>query len=301
MPVSKNIDELFSPGYLRQLEALSLAARQLVRGRMRAERKSHQRGASVEFAEYRPFAEGDDLRNVDWHAYARWRQLVIKLYVEEEDLHVHILLDHSMSMDWGEVNKFDYARQLAGGLAYLALGNMDRVGVTLTGDRSASHWPVSRGKGHLLPLLRFLTAADVTGQALPMEKAVQRWMISKPRRGLVLVLSDFWGQDPQDARQALNRIRYGGHEVALIQIISPDELEAGSYGEYEIRESDYGQQMKVVVDAAMVRNYHKQLEDYQQQLQAYCKRYQIPFLQANTREPVEELLLTSLRHGGYIR
>src|SRR5471032_3174016 len=150
------VDQLFDREFLQRLEGLSLAARQLVRGRMKAERRSSHRGASVEFAEYRPFTSGDDWRHIDWNAFARWRQLVLKLYVEEEDLHVHLLLDGSASMDWGAPVKFDYARQVVAGLGYLGLGNFDRVAVVPLGGDTKSWWQPARGRDRFLPLLRYL-------------------------------------------------------------------------------------------------------------------------------------------------
>src|SRR5882757_260432 len=170
--ITTDPDALFDPELLRRYESLSLLARQLVRGRMRAERRSVQRGASVEFAEYRPFVEGDDWRYVDWHAFARWRQLVLKLYVEEEDLHVHLLLDCSASMDWGSPVKFDHARRILAGLAYIALANLDRAALVPLGAPNVKAWPPSRGRDRFFQMLRYLAACPVGSGPHALEQSV---------------------------------------------------------------------------------------------------------------------------------
>lgn len=298
---SQDVDQLFDPAFLRRLEALSLAARQLVRGRMKAERRSVQHGASVEFAEYRAFVEGDDYRYIDWNAFARWRQLVMKLFVEEEDLHVHFLLDASRSMDWGSPNKFDYARQITAGLAYLALSNLDRVGLNCIGQADFPRWPVSRGKDRFLVLLRFLARASIAEVPLDLESAVAKWLASKPKRGLVLCIGDFWGTNEKDAFKALDRLRYARHEISLIQITDPTEATAGELGEYELLDADYGGRLKVILDPKTIRNYRERFLEYQSRLHQFCRGANISLLQTDTSFPVEELLLKSLRQGGFVR
>lgn len=191
MPI-QDVNELFDGEFRRQLESLRLLSRRLVTGRQRAERKSFKRGSSVEFAEYRRFTAGDDWRNIDWNAYARWRQLVLKLFVEEEDLHVHLLLDCTLSMDWGDPNKFDCARRLVAGLAYLALSNLDRAGVVPVGNPGHPVWRPSRGRGKFLALLRHLAACGVNSSTVSLAEGVRSWTDSRPRRGLALFVSDLW-------------------------------------------------------------------------------------------------------------
>lgn len=295
------VDKLFERDFLQRLEALSLAARQLVRGRMKAERRSSHRGASVEFAEYRPFTPGDDWRHIDWNAFARWRQLVLKLYVEEEDLHVHLLLDGSASMDWGAPVKFDYARQVVAGLGYLGLGNFDRVAVVPLGGDTKAWWQPARGRDRFLPLLRYLAGLPALGAGLPLTTAVRQWLTFKPRRGLVIFVSDLWGQDPDDALRALDRIRYARHELAVIQLLDPGEQTAGAPGEFELLDCEYGERRKVILDRATAREFETQFQRYQEGVRTYCRRHRIPLLQVNTALPVHELLLKSLQQGGFVR
>jgi len=295
------VAELFTRDFLQRLEMLGLIARQLVRGSMRAERRSSARGSSVEFAEYRPFTAGDDWRYIDWNAFARWRQLVLKLFVEEEDLFIHFLLDGTGSMDWGEPVKFDYARQVVAGLGYLGLSNLDRVAVVPLGAEIGEWWQPSRGRDRFLPLLRYLAALPVRGSGGFLETAVRKWLVLKPRRGLVIFVSDLWGGDRGDALRALDRLRYARHEVAVIQLMDEAEQTAGDAGEYELLDTEYGHRRKIIVDRATAREFAENFRDYQEAIAAYCKRHRIPLLQTNTSLAVIDLLLRSLQQGGFVR
>ncbi len=298
------VDTLFDAALLARLETLALAARRLAKGRQRAERRSHARGASVEFAEYRPFVSGDDWRHIDWNTYARWRQLVLKLFVEEEDLHVHLLFDCSRSMGWGEPRKFDHVRRIVAGLAYLTLANLDRAAAVPLGlDPSAyPAWPPSRGRHRFLQLLRYLANCPLAVGAPPaLEDAVRRWCATRPRRGMAVWVSDLWGASPDDALQALDRLRHARHEVAVIQITDPTEGTAGSTGEFELEDVETGSMRTVIIDDRLAREYRTRFDAYQESIRRYCRRHQIPFLQADTSLPVPDLLGRSLVEGGFVR
>ena len=299
------VDTLFDAAFLARLESLALAARRQAKGRQRAERRSHARGASVEFAEYRPFVSGDDWRHIDWNAYARWRQLVLKLFVEEEDLHVHLLFDCSRSMDWGEPRKFDHVRRIIAGLAYLTLANLDRAAAVPLGLDPGAYpaWAPSRGRHRFLQLLRYLADCPLSnhGAPIPLADAARRWCATRPRRGMVLWVSDLWGATPDDALQALDRLRHARHEVAVIQITDPSEGTAGGAGEFEIEDVETGGVRTVIVDARLAREYRARFDAYQESLRRYCRQHQIALLQADTSLPVTELLGRSLREGGFVR
>jgi uncharacterized protein (DUF58 family) len=293
--ITTDPDELFDAGLLRRYESLSLLARQLVRGRMRAERRSVQRGASVEFAEYRPFVEGDDWRYVDWHAFARWRQLVLKLYVEEEDLHVHLLLDCSASMDWGDPVKFDQARRILAGLAYIALANLDRAALVPLGAPGVKAWPPSRGRDRFFQMLRYLAACPVGAGPLGLEQSVRAWLATRPRRGLVVWVSDLLGADPEDAIRALDRIRHARHEIAVVHLLDPREQQAGEPGEYEFEDCESGATRRVVVDAAAARAFRARYGAYLEALDRHGRAHQVPILRATTAEDIGDVLAKTLR------
>ena len=299
------VDTLFDAAFLARLETLALAARRLARGRQRAERRSQARGASVEFAEYRPFVSGDDWRHIDWNAYARWRTLVLKLFVEEEDLHVHLLFDCSRSMDWGHPRKFDHVRRIVAGLAYLTLANLDRAAAVPLGLAPGAYpaWPPSRGRHRFLQLLRYLADCPLADAGAPpaLADAARRWCATRPRRGMVLWVSDLWGASPDDAVQALDRLRHARHEIAVIQLTDPDETTAGGTGEFEIEDVETGGVRTVIVDGRLAREYRQRFDAYQESLRRYCAQYQVPLLQTDTALPVPDLLMRSLLEGGFVR
>ena len=294
-------EDLFDPAFLGRLESLSLLAKQLVRSRQRSERRSVQRGASVEFAEYRPFVSGDDWRHIDWNAFARWRQLVLKLFVEEEDMHVHLLLDCTVSMDWGSPVKFDYARQLVAGLAYITLANLDRAAVVPLAAEDYQVFPPARGRHRFLQLLRYLARCPLADAPARLEDAARRWVATQPRRGMVVWVSDLFGLDLLDALRALDRLRYARHEVAVIQLRDPAEGEAGERGEYEVEDCETGEVQKVIVDGSTARRYRERFAEYQESIERYCRTHRIPLLQASTATPVTDLLTRSLMAGGFVQ
>src|SRR6266849_4287062 len=137
---------LLDPDFLARLEQLELVSRKIFMGRMKGERRSKRKGQSVEFADYRNYVIGDDLRHLDWNLFARLERLFIRLFMEEEDLHVYILVDNSLSMDFGKPTKLHYAKQVAAALGFIGLVNLDRVVVEVFNNRIAQTMPVARGR-----------------------------------------------------------------------------------------------------------------------------------------------------------
>lgn len=293
--------ELFPADFLRQLEGLHLLARQISRGRMRAERRSVKRGSGLEFADFRQFSPGDDIRAIDWNVFARSRHLLLKLFEEEEDLHVHLLLDSTASMAWGEPQKFDPARQIVAGLAYLALANLDRAGVSTLGPEAQPSWSPSRGKARFLRLLRQLESYTTSTGPSEMATSVRRWLAGRPRRGLVIWVTDAWGANVDDAFDALDRLRYARHDIGIVQIRHADEAEAGELGEYLYEDVETGETKPLIVDHAAAAAYRQAVSSYEARLREYCRRHGIAHLQANAAEPAIDVLRRSLLEGGFVQ
>src|SRR5689334_2160020 len=157
--MSQPKDSLLDPAFLRKLERLRIQARRAFPGQMRGERRSTRRGASVEFADFRKYEAGDDFRHVDWNIYARLERLMLRQFVEEEDVRIDILVDQSQSMRFGEPrSKFDFARRAAAALTFLGISSLDRVGVAAFDSSLRERMKAQRGRGHLLNVLRFLDA-----------------------------------------------------------------------------------------------------------------------------------------------
>src|SRR5438477_6526326 len=157
---------LLDPQFLAKLEQLELVSRKIFLGLMKGERRSKKKGQSVEFADYRNYVKGDDLRFLDWNLYARLDRLFIRLFQEEEDLHFYVLIDNSLSMDFGTPSKLHYARQVAAALAFIGLCNMDRVVIEVFNDRLLQSMPAVRGRRSLWRVMDFLQKID-PGSASP--------------------------------------------------------------------------------------------------------------------------------------
>ncbi len=292
--------ELFTPAFLQQLEGLHLLARQIARGRQRAERRSVKRGTGLEFADHRPFTQGDDWRSIDWAGYARTRHLFLKLFEEEEDLYVHLLVDASASMQWGNPPKFDLARQLAAAVAFLALAHLDRAGVAALGPLEQSPWAPGRGRSRFLPLLRYLEALHTGSGPMEMERQMARWLATNPRRGLVIWITDAWGATQEDAFLALDRLRYARHDIGVIQLSHADERRAGELGEFEYEEVEGAGRRTLIVDHAAAKAYETAVRDYEERLSGYCRRHAIAFHRADAAQSPLEIVRHLLLEGGFV-
>ena len=189
---------------LRRLERLSLAPRRPVAGGLGGEHRSSARASSTDFADYRPYMPGDDFRRIDWNAYGRFGTLYVKLTEAREQLPVHILLDASRSMAWGEPAKLRYASQLAAALGYVALARFDRLTVTALGER-ASQLPPARGRG------RLGGAAGVPGgcpaeRRRDLDRPLTDYRVDRRAGGLAILISDLISPDGyQDGLDACSR------------------------------------------------------------------------------------------------
>lgn len=292
---------LFDQNFLSRLEGLALLARQLARSRQRADRRSSQRGASVEFAEYRSFQSGDDWRYIDWNAYARWRTLVLKLFTEELDLPVWLVLDGTESMRFGQPAKFDHARRLAAGLAYIALSSHDRVGLVALDREKPGIFPPARGKQNFPGMLSFLSRMETHIPQHSLETLLQHWLLTRPQRGMVIWISDLWGQNLHDAENAIHRLRYSRSEVSVIQVTDPTERDVGAVGEYQLQGMEGESPRTVVVDQQTRRRYRELYTTYQQQIQQTCRKYQVPLLHADTHTDCLEILTRALQEKGFVQ
>src|SRR5438270_12497284 len=156
---------LLDPEFLARLEQLELVSKKIFLGRMKGERRSKRKGQSVEFADYRNYVIGDDLRFLDWNLFARLDRLFLRLFMEEEDLHFYVLLDNSLSMDFGTPTKLHYAKQVAAALSFIGLVNMDRVVIEAFNDRLTQSMPAARGRHSLWRVMGFLQKIEPGGRS----------------------------------------------------------------------------------------------------------------------------------------
>ena len=308
VPPTHPRDTVFDEAFLRKLERLDIVARKVRAGAVRGERRSTKRGQSVEFADFRLYSPGDDLRRVDWNVYARTERAFLKLFVEEEDRTVHVLLDASPSMDWGgdgnaAAHKLTWGRRTAAALAYIALASLDRVAVATIGPSGLRQAPVMRGTRSLFRLLDFL--ADATGTpadgATDLDGALAAYAARVRNPGLLFLVSDLLVEG--GGKLGLAALAGRGHEPNIIHALAPDELDPGLAlrGELKLVDRETGIARELTVDDAALNDYRRRLTDWQADLASHCGGRGWPYLAVNTATPFEDTILNALRRGGMVR
>ena len=282
----------FSNDFLLQLERVGFVSRRSHVGRVKGERKSPRKGSSVEFADYRPYEVGDDLRYVDWNAFGRLNRLYLKVFMDEEDLCVHLLVDASGSMDFGEPGKFQYATRLAAALAFVAFVNLERVAVGVFRDRLSEGWLPTRGRSQFLPFQEFLAGIQPGGPTA-FNDAIRQYALRVKDAGLAVVVSDFL--DPGGYEQGLRALMERRFDVHVIQLLAPEEIEPTLGGDLELVDAESGEVREVSLDAETLRAYHRELDGYLSRLEAFCRANELTYTRVTTDVPLEDLLLRRLK------
>ena len=288
---------LLTPDLLRRLEQFQLLAARRAKSSARGERRSRARGQSVEFADYRNYVAGDDLRYLDWNLYGRLERLFLKLYEEERELPVRIFLDASESMNFGEPRKFDFARQVAAAVGYVALCGFDRVSVVTFGENPDNLLPAGalrsvRGRKSSLQFFQNLSQLSAKGAA-NLNDALRRGALEARQAGLAIVLSDFL--DPAGYEKGLNALVGRGFQVNAIQVLSPDELAPVTFGDLRLVDSETGAEQEVTFGKFRLHAYQQTVQNFLQRLREFCQSRGIHFFSVSSAAKLEELLLKQLR------
>jgi uncharacterized protein (DUF58 family) len=289
---------LLSPELLAQLERLELVTRKVFRGRMKGERRSKRKGQSVEFADYRNYVPGDDLRLLDWNLYARLEKLIIKLFLEEEDLHFYALIDASMSMDFGSPTKLDYAKQLAAALGFIGLIRADRVRIETLAQGPGERSPILRGRHSVWQLLQHVEAIE-PGETISLSEGVKNFCLRNAGRGVVVFISDL--MDKEGYETALKYFVSHQVDCFVIQVLSQEELEPDVKGDLKLVDCEDQNIAEITVSAPLLSRYQKTLNSFVSGAQDFCSRRGIHYLMANNQLPVDELVASHLRRRGLIR
>jgi uncharacterized protein (DUF58 family) len=288
---------LVSPELLRRLEQFQLLAARRAKSSAKGERRSKARGQSVEFADYRNYVAGDDLRYLDWNLYGRLERLFLKLYEEERELPVRIFLDASESMTFGEPRKFDFARQVAAAIGYVGLCGFDRVTVLPFGDNPdnslyAGALRAVRGRKSSLQFFRNLSQLSAKGGAT-LNDALRRGAIEARQAGVAIVLSDFL--DPAGYDKGLTALIGRGFQVNAVQILSPEELAPTTFGDLRLVDAETGAMQEVTFGKFRLNAYQQTVQNFIQKLREFCASRGINFFSVSSATSIEDLLLKQLR------
>jgi uncharacterized protein (DUF58 family) len=284
--------DLQDKAFLKALRMLRIVTRRFFRGQKVGQRRSAQRGASVEFKDYKDYYAGDDPRFIDWNVYGRFDKLLVKLFHNEEDLQVYVLLDTSESMLHGTPSKIDHARKLAAAISYLAAAGMDRSRIVTfsTGLREASGG-ASR-PGHVFNHFRFLEKAQLGGGS-ELAKTVDEFILKNKRRGAVFIVSDFF--TPDAIEEAARKLRYHKYEVFLVQVLAEDEIVPNLAGLYKLVDSEDGTEREVFIDRESLDVYRQVLEEFTGGLEAFAHKNGMTYVKSATGTPFESTIMQFFR------
>jgi len=289
---------LLSPDLLAQLERLELTSRKVFRGRMKGERRSPRKGQSVEFADFRSYVPGDDLRFIDWNSYARLDRLFLKLFLEEEDLHFYLLLDASRSMDFGEPTKLHYAKQLAAALGFIGLIRSDRVRIETLGQSPRQPAPVFRGRHSMWRMVNWLEAIE-PGENAPLAAGVKNFCLRNPGKGILVLISDL--MDKEGYETALRYLLARSMDVYVVQTLSVEEIEPEIKGDLRLVDCEDGNEAEITASAPLLARYRKTLEAFTEGARTFCSRRGMSYLLARNDVPVEKLVFSYFRRRGLVR
>ena len=294
----KKLTDLLDRHFLARLDGLDVLSRKILQGKLQGERRSKRRGQSAEFADHRPYAAGDDLRFLDWNTYARLDQLFLKLFLEEQDLSVHVLLDASGSVDEGSPPKLLAIKKLSAALSYVALVNNNRLTISAFADGLSGQLADLRGRVSVGRMADFILSADAAGMS-DFEKACRQLEATRTGSGVLIVLSDFlFKQGYQDGLRRLTSPRY---DLYAIQVLSPQELSPPLSGDLRLLDVEDADTAEVTISAALLKAYQRNLAAYCQEIRDFCTRRGGAYVRASSADSAEKLVLTYLRRMGLLR
>lgn len=289
---------LIEPSLLAKLATMELVSRKIFRGRMKGERRSKRKGQSVEFADFRNYAPGDDLRFIDWNMYARLDKLFLKLFLEEEDLHFYTAIDVSRSMDFGNPTKFLYARQLAAALGYIGLCRADRVKIEPLDGKPTSNAPVLRGRKSLWQMIDYLENMPLEGDC-SLSEAIQGFCIRNQGKGVLLVITDL--MDKSGYQDALKYLIARNLDIYLIHVLSREEISPELTGDLKLVDCEDQDIAEISVSPRLLERYRQTLANFVNQAREFCSQRGIVYMMTSTDRSVDQLVSRYLRQRGLVR
>jgi len=297
MPESpRQFTSLFGNDVLARLERLRINSARRFTNRSRGEHLSGKGGSSTEFADYRDYVEGDDVRFVDWNLFARLNRPYLKLFHHEEELHVLLLVDASASMKFE--GKMERARQLAAAFGIMGLLNNERVSCRPINARNSACLPPCTGRSRMAPLVSFLETLE-PGGTQPVEATIEEALKQHRGRGVAILISDFLTFGSLE--RPLNMLFSRGLEIFAIQTLGPSEIEPELTGDARFVDSETGQTLDVTAAGDLIALYDEYRRHFEQELAVQCRRRSGRFLRISTDTPLKTVLFDLLTRKGWIQ
>lgn len=285
-------DTFFDTEFLRKLERLHLVAKRLSWAGVKGEHAASRKGFSLEFADYRRYQHGDDLRYVDWNIYRRLERLLLKVFTAEEEMNIYLLIDTSRSMAEGTPAKLDYAKKVAAALGYIGLKNLDRVGGASFSTHLQAPLTLGRGRKQVLGLFSFLGKLSGGGET-NLRAAIHAFTNLFPHPGFVVVISDLF--DPAGWRPALEELTAKRYQLLVIHVVNEQETQPRAWGDIALVDVEGGRERKLFLDADLVRRFQVELDRYFKDIETVCASRRIDYLRTTTQVPFDEFVLQTLR------
>jgi uncharacterized protein (DUF58 family) len=288
---------LLDPAFMARLDQLDVMSRKLLAGKMKGERRSKRRGQSVEFADYRNYVVGDDLRFIDWNIYARLDKLFLKLFLEEEDLALYVLVDVSKSCDYGNPHKAEYMKRVAAALGYIGLVNYNRVTIAAMAGGIVAETGAMRGRRRVSQMIDFVSKLEPSG-ASHLSEACKRFALAHRQKGVCVVLSDFF--DKGGYENGLRYVASGKYDLFCVQTLSPQEIDPDLQGDLKLKDMEDDDLAEVSITGPLIKQYKANLNAYCLALKDYVTRRGGTYLFTSTAVPFDTLVLNYLRERGLL-
>ena len=298
LPSKPATDELLPPSLLAKLDRMELVSRKIFRGRMKGERRSVRKGQSVEFADFRNYVPGDDLRFVDWNLYARLDKLFLKLFLEEEDLHFYTLIDVSESMNFGTPSKLQYAKQLAAALGYIGLCRSDRIKIEPLDPVAAPAAPVLRGRGQVWRMIEYLNQME-SSDNVPLADGVKNFCSRNTGKGVLVLITDLMDKSGYEA--ALKYLVARNLDIYVIHVLSQEEIDPDIQGDLKLVDCEDDDIAEISVSQRLLDRYRRMLATFIEQSRDFCSRRGIVYTMTSTERSVDRLVSRYLRQRGLVR
>lgn len=292
-------EKIFDAGFFKGLNRVKLVTRVAMQGGRSGMRKSSAKGSSVEFADFREYVPGDDIRRIDWNTYGRMDKLFVKLFMEEREAFYSIIIDTSASMDFGNPGKAVCAARLAGAVGYMALDNLDRVRFTsVCGDKAVNSGSFT-GKQGFNKAMSWLSGMEFTGST-DLYKSIKK--IPFNQRGAAVIISDLFSKNTTDENigdvaDTIRYLRYMKQEVLLLHVLSPEELEPAVEGTVGLEDMETGSIMRVTATSHLCRQYKHALDRFTGRLAECAKHYQAYYMQVCSNETIDMFIYKGIKSG----
>lgn len=292
-------EKIFDGSFFKGLNRIKLVTRVTMQGGRSGMRRSAAKGSSVEFADFREYVPGDDIRRIDWNTYGRMEKLFVKLFVEEREAYYSIIIDTSNSMKFGKPDKGVCALRLAGAISYMALNNLDRVRLCAIYEDRILKSKDFTGRQGFNKAVAWLENTEFAGKT-DLYKSIVK--IPFNQRGVTVIISDLFSKDTTDENissieDTIRYLRYMKQEVLILHVLSPEEIEPELEGTIGLEDVETGDILKVTATSHLCKQYKRVLERFISYVKERAKHYQAHYIPVQSDETIDMFIYKGIRNG----